>query len=137
MGGDAGTLAKELHLDVLEAARSRKSPPLAARLTQYESRLGTNDPLASYRSALHGGNATSGKTIFIENQQIACFRCHKIKGEGGDVDPDLTGLGAAKGREYLLEAIVQPNKIVAPGFENVLVEMKDGASYAGKSILRS
>jgi quinoprotein glucose dehydrogenase len=125
----AGTLAKELELDVLEAAAKR--PLLKPKVAAYEARSPKDDPLAVYRPALHGGNAENGKKVFIENQQIACFRCHKINGEGGDVGSDLTGLGATKGREYLLESIVQPNKQVAAGFENVLIEMKDGASYAG------
>lgn len=77
------------------------------------------------------GDAAAGKTIFIENQQIACFRCHKINGEGGDVGPDLTGLGERKGREYLIESIVQPNKQVAAGFESVLLTMKGGVELAG------
>ncbi len=125
------TLPKELELDVTEAARKRASQPVQSKLKQLDSHDSTDDPLASYRPALHGGNAALGKTIFIENQQIACFRCHKTNGEGGDVGPDLTGLGAQKGREYLLESLVQPNKQIAAGFESVLLTMKGGAEFAG------
>lgn len=125
----AGTLATELELDVLEAAAKR--PSLKPRLTAYELRLAKDDTLAAYRPALNGGNEGNGRKIFVENQQIACFRCHKINGEGGDVGPDLTGVGMKKGRDYVLESIVQPNKQVAAGFENVLLEMNNGASYAG------
>jgi quinoprotein glucose dehydrogenase len=114
---------------VLEAGARR--PSLKPKLTAFESRAHKDDALSSFQPALHGGNAANGKTLFIENQQFACFRCHKINGEGGDVGPDLTGLGAQKGREYLLEAIVQPNKEIAAGFESVLIDMKDGTSYAG------
>lgn len=59
------------------------------------------------------------------------MRCHKAAGEGGEVGPDLTKLGAGKSREYILESIVYPNKNIAAGFENVLVTMKDGSIYAG------
>jgi len=125
------TLPKELELDVTEAARKRASQPVQSKLKQIDSRDSKDDPLALYRPALHGGNAALGKTIFIENQQIACFRCHKIHGEGGDVGPDLTGLGEKKSREYLLESLVQPNKQIAAGFESVLLTMKGGAEFAG------
>ena len=59
------------------------------------------------------------------------MRCHKINNEGGDVGPVLTGVGTRKPREYLLESVVLPNAQIAPGFESVLVSMKDGQSYAG------
>jgi quinoprotein glucose dehydrogenase len=125
----AGTLPNELQLDVLEAAAGR--PGLKPKLEALAARSPKGDALAPYRSTLHGGNAENGRKLFIENQQLACFRCHKVNGEGGDVGPDVTGLGEKKGREYLLEAIVLPNKEVAAGFESVVIDMKDGASYAG------
>ena len=125
----AGTLPKELQLDVIEAAGKRAA--LTTKLAEWSARFAKDDALAPYRPALFGGDAAAGKSIFIENQQIACFRCHKINGEGGDVGPDLTGLGERKGREYLLESIVQPNKQIATGFESVLLTMKGGAEFAG------
>jgi quinoprotein glucose dehydrogenase len=125
----AGTLPKELQLDVIEAAGKRAA--LTTKLAEWSARFAKDDALAPYRPALFGGDAAAGKSIFIENQQIACFRCHKINGEGGDVGPDLTGLGERKGREYLLESIVQPNKQIAIGFESVLLTMKGGAEFAG------
>ena len=36
-----------------------------------------------------------------------------------------------RSREYLLEAIVAPNRVIAPGFENVLLTLKSGAEHAG------
>src|SRR5262249_49957304 len=54
-----------------------------------------------------------------------------IRGRGGIVGPDLTTVGARQKREYLLESIVQPNKQIAPGFENVTITLKDGRAVAG------
>ena len=59
----------------------------------------------------------------------------KLNGEGGDVGLDLTGLGERKGREYLIESIVRPNKQIADGFESVLLTMKGGAEFA--SLMKS
>lgn len=125
----AGTLAKELQLDVLEVAAKR--PALKAKLADWNARLPKDDALAPFRPTLFGGDAAEGRKLFIENQQIACLRCHKINGEGGDVGPELAGLGETKGREYLLESIVQPNRQIAAGFENVLLTMNNGTEYAG------
>ena len=124
------TVPKELTLDVLEAASNR--PGLKPKLAAYQSRFPKDDPFAAYRSVLHGGSAENGKKLFIENQQLACFRCHKIHGEGGEVGPELTGIGSKKGREYVLESIIYPNKQIAADYENLMVTLKNGTIYAGQ-----
>jgi quinoprotein glucose dehydrogenase len=58
-------------------------------------------------------------------------RCHKFNGEGGEVGPELTGIGSRQDRQYLLESIVFPNKHIAQGFESVVVTLKNTTSYAG------
>ena len=124
-----GQVARELQLDVLEAART--SGVGAAALAKFDAARDARDPLANWRECLTGGDAADGRRTFIERQDAACFRCHKIQGEGGEVGPELAGLGQKQSREYLLEAILFPNKTVAPGFESVLVTSKDGRSHAG------
>src|SRR5205085_1170439 len=51
--------------------------------------------------------------------------------EGGEVGPDLTGIGGRQPREYIAESIAFPNKQIAKGFESLLVTLKNGTSYAG------
>jgi quinoprotein glucose dehydrogenase len=126
-----GKLAKELHLDLLEAAAKRTSPSIKERLAQFEAKRDAKDPLAKWRECLTGGDAKAGKILFHERQEAACARCHKLAGVGGDVGPDLAGLTAKRGREYVLESIVLPNRVIAPGFESLLVVMKNGQSFAG------
>jgi quinoprotein glucose dehydrogenase len=129
-----GEVQKELQLDVLEAAASRTSPELKAKVQAYEASLSQGDQLAPFRIALYGGTAADGKKIFFERAEAACVRCHKIVGqgnEGGEVGPELTHVGSKKEREYILESIVFPNKQIAQGFESLLVATKDGTSYAG------
>ena len=61
------------------------------------------------------------------------MRCHKARGTGGDVGPDLTKLTAdpLKTRRYLLDAIVQPNKDIAKGFDSVVILTADGGVLSG------
>jgi quinoprotein glucose dehydrogenase len=59
-------------------------------------------------------------------------RCHKLNGEGGEVGPELTGIGSRKDRQYLLESLVFPNKHIAEGFESVVVALKNETAYAGQ-----
>ena len=125
----AGSVAPELELDVVEAAGARES--LKTLLSQYQSRLDAKDPSAAWKACLVGGNAEAGKKVFIERAEVSCVRCHKVQGEGGEVGPELTGLGKKSGRAYLLTSILYPNATIAVGFENVLVNLKGGQSYAG------
>jgi hypothetical protein len=49
--------------------------------------------------------------------QFTCDACHMINGEGGEVGPDLSKVGAAYDRDYLRRALLQPNVDIAKGFE--------------------
>jgi quinoprotein glucose dehydrogenase len=127
----AGNIATELQLDLLEAAEKRSSREVKERLTRFERTRPADDDLRSYRECLQGGSAEEGRKIFIERVEVSCVRCHKAGGEGGEVGPDLTGIGSRKPREYLLESITFPNKQIAAGFESVLITMQNGTVYAG------
>jgi quinoprotein glucose dehydrogenase len=127
----AGTIAKELQLDLLNAASHRAAPVIQAKLQKYKAARKKDDPLAGYAETLFGGDAQAGKQIFFDRQDVACFRCHKLNGEGGEVGPELTGIGGKQSRQYLLEALIYPNKQITPGFGSLLVTMKDGRTFAG------
>jgi quinoprotein glucose dehydrogenase len=119
-----------LHLDVLEAAAKRKDSGIKAALERYEASRPKDDDLAAYRETLQGGDAQAGRKIFMERADVACLRCHKIGGEGGEVGPDLSQIGKL-GREDILESILLPNKKIAQGYDSALVKMKSGPTYAG------
>ena len=126
-----GTMPKELQLEVLEAAGKRTASSVKEKLAAYEATHAKGDPLADYEPALFGGTAAEGKKVFFEKPEAQCVRCHRVNGQGGDVGPDLSHIGSQKDRRYLLESIVLPNKQIAPGFESVMVLLKDGDSQAG------
>lgn len=130
----AGKVPPELQLDLVEAAGKRDSAEMKAKLQAFEAKTSGEDQLAPFRLALTGGNAEDGRKIFFERAEAACVRCHKVAGqsaEGGEVGPELTKIGGAKDRIYLLESVLFPNKHIAEGFQSLLVTTKDGTSFAG------
>jgi quinoprotein glucose dehydrogenase len=127
----SGNLPPECRLDLTEAAAKHKTPEIESKLAAYESSLPKGDPLAAYRDALVGGNAARGLQIFSEKAEAQCLRCHKINGGGGEVGPDLTGVGSRHPREYFLESILFPNKEIAKGFEGVVLALADGTILSG------
>ena len=127
----AKNVKPEVTLDLLDASLKREHPDIRAKLRQYENARPPADDLRSYRECLVGGNAEDGKKVFIEKVEASCVRCHKYEGEGGEVGPEITGMGARKDRNYILESLVFPNKTIAQGYESVIVTMKNGTAYAG------
>lgn len=122
----AGKLPKPLWLDVLEAAALRSDATVKAKLAAYEQSRAASDPLAAWRECLEGGNSKIGKEVFQEKAEAACLRCHKLKGQGGDVGPELGAIGKTRDREYILRSIIDPNAMIAPGYENVMLTLTDG-----------
>lgn len=68
----------------------------------------------------------SGKALYEKN----CAGCHKFKGEGRDLAPDLTGMGVHGAHELLIH-ILDPNRAVEDNFISVSIDTKDGETYDG------
>jgi quinoprotein glucose dehydrogenase len=131
----AGQVPPPLQLDLLEAAGKRPTADMKKLVAQFEADRSPKDHLAKWRESLEGGNAEVGKKIFFERTDVSCLRCHKIQGTGGEVGPELTGIGGKQNREYLLESIVLPDKQIAKGYETVVLTLNNGQVKSG--ILKS
>jgi putative heme-binding domain-containing protein len=70
-----------------------------------------------------------GKTVF-ENRGD-CLRCHAVNGRGGLAGPELGQIASTYESRYLLEALVEPQAAVAPGFGVVVLNLEDGTTVAG------
>lgn len=128
----SGKAPPELHAEILEAASKRADPLIKGSLERYLASRGKENVTRDFSEALAGGNAESGRKIFFERQDVACVRCHKLGGQGGgEVGPELTGIGARVDRQYLLESIVAPNARLTSGFENLLITLRDKSTVTG------
>ncbi|MBI2849022.1 MAG: cytochrome c [Chloroflexi bacterium] len=71
------------------------------------------------------GDATKGQAVY---QRSGCSGCHKVKGEGGAVGPDLSTIGTTaatrkagmSAADYLRESETNPGAFVVSGFQNVM-----------------
>jgi quinoprotein glucose dehydrogenase len=126
-----GALDQGLQLDLLELIESKGSPELQAKAKAYTDKLVQQSPFKEFAVTLAGGDAEAGRRIFFEREEVACMRCHKVDGNGGDVGPTLNGLVTKQSIHYILESILYPNNAIAEGYESVLIETKDDNFYAG------
>ncbi|HEV3146906.1 MAG TPA: PVC-type heme-binding CxxCH protein [Gemmataceae bacterium] len=128
----AGQVARELRLDLLLAANQRQNAGIPKKLKAIEdARLRSSDPIAPWSETLYGGDAEKGKNIFLNKAEVTCVKCHKLNGTGGDVGPELAGIGAKQTREYLLESIVFPDAKIAKGYDSVVLELTNGKTVTG------
>lgn len=128
----AGTLPAALWLELLEAMEKRGSAEWRGRLAERARGFaGAPDQLLRWRECLEGGDSESGRAIFFEKVEAGCARCHTVSGKGGAIGPDLTDIGSRSDRVNILESMVFPSAVIAPGFENVLLTLKDGEVVNG------
>lgn len=127
-----GVVPPDTQLDLMEAAKQRATHPILALLTTFENqRLFSDDPLVQFSECLSGGDAERGASVFADRVAASCFRCHNLDDQPGAVGPNLGKIGAEKTPEYLLEAIVMPNKTIAKGYETVIALTIDGKIVSG------
>ena len=62
-----------------------------------------------------------------------CTRCHRNEGAGtsGPLGPDLSTLGKSVPDTTLIEAILEPSKLIKKGYETVTVLTDDGQTASG------
>lgn len=77
------------------------------------------------------GDPERGRKLFFEAAGVACFKCHVVNGEGGAVGPNLSTVGSQFNRDILIESILHPSKAIREGYQQVIVELKNGDSVSG------
>ncbi len=75
------------------------------------------------------GDASQGKLVF--NTNGTCIKCHRVRGEGKEVGPDLSEIGSKLSREDLYVAILNPSAGVSHNYETYSVLTTDGTALTG------
>ena len=66
------------------------------------------------------GDVAKGQVSFAP----LCGICHQVNGAGIDFGPNLSDVGSRKTKELIFESILDPNKVLEPGFESVLIRLE-------------
>jgi putative membrane-bound dehydrogenase-like protein len=77
------------------------------------------------------GDAASGRRLFEDRQGVACIKCHAVGGEGGNVGPDLRGIGAKYAREELIRSVLEPSNRILSGYQLSIVATDAGEILQG------
>src|SRR5262249_35082964 len=75
------------------------------------------------------GDRGRGREVFTA---ALCYRCHRFEGQGGLVGPDLTGAARRFNARDLLEAIVEPSRVISDQYRVSRIAVQDGRVLTGK-----
>jgi putative membrane-bound dehydrogenase-like protein len=72
------------------------------------------------------GDARKGASIATR-----CVMCHEFNGQGVEFGPALTGWGISQPSEVIAEALINPGKDIAHGYDGQEIVTKDGVTIHG------
>ncbi|QDU61059.1 Cytochrome c [Planctomycetes bacterium Pan216] len=73
-------------------------------------------------------NFKKGRNLF---HALKCVDCHRFDGTGGMVGPDLTPVSGKFSLKDMLEAIIEPSKVISDQFASSIVLTVDGETFTG------
>ncbi len=127
-----GELDPKIQLDLVEALEQQEgNEEIIGKLSTYQSKKDTSDPIVAYRETLEGGHVNRGRNIFYRNQAAQCVRCHAVFEYGGNAGPGLAGVADRLTKEEMLISLVEPSAMYSPGYGVVILETKDGGNISG------
>lgn len=122
-------------LEVLNGSGQAK-PDIAARLGEIAglgALLPAGDPAfvaALVAEVREKGDAKRGREIF-RRAELACTGCHRIGDEGGNIGPALDAIGSGQPVDFIIGAVLQPQKEIKEGYEAMEVATRDGRVITG------
>jgi putative membrane-bound dehydrogenase-like protein len=60
-----------------------------------------------------------------------CVMCHQINGQGVEFGPNLDGWGLSQPAEIIAQALIDPSKDIAHGYDGMELTLKDGTAIHG------
>jgi putative heme-binding domain-containing protein len=125
------TLPPDRLLKLLEKLPTEIRPEADALLKKTNVDLeGQRKRLEELKDCLVGGDPERGRALFF-GTKASCSACHRIGDEGGQIGPNLLGIGEIRTRRDLLEAITFPSASFARNFEPYTVLTNSGVVHAG------
>ncbi|MDB5335066.1 MAG: Cytochrome c [Planctomycetaceae bacterium] len=75
---------------------------------------------------------TRGQAMFTA---AGCIKCHRVRGHGRLIGPDLTSVPSRFSRRDILESVISPSKVIPEAYRSLQIVTTDGRSYVGRVAL--
>lgn len=98
------------------------------RFRPAEERLATIGPRSDFALILnHEGRVEEGRILLtVTGKMAVCLGCHVVRGEGRNIGPELSQVGARLTVKQLFESLIEPTKVISPGFAAVTMGGQTG-----------
>ena len=73
-------------------------------------------------------NFENGRSLYFSTK---CASCHRLRGLGGNIGPDLTSLRNKFDERYVIEHIVHPSKHISDQYGSSIIILDTGVSITG------
>lgn len=127
VGGKAPDLLVSYHTDA--DPTERPMPTDRFRLPWSPAAIPSPPALTGPRPDLAGGDPRKGEAVFF-SEQARCSACHKVRGKGGDIGPDLSNL-VHRDAASVQRDITEPAATIHPDYVPFSVALKDGRVLSG------
>ena len=76
------------------------------------------------------GQPARGAAIY-GRAELACVACHSVAGHGGTIGPALDGIGSGQPLDFIIGAVLEPQREIKESFDAIEVTTKAGATHLG------
>ena len=77
------------------------------------------------------GNADNGRKVFFRTGLNSCASCHRVRGQGQWVGPDLSTIGTKYGKDELLRSVLNPGAAIGYSYRALILALTDGRVITG------
>ncbi|HEV7402181.1 MAG TPA: PVC-type heme-binding CxxCH protein [Chthoniobacteraceae bacterium] len=88
---------------------------------------------ALVKEVRESGNAKHGEEVF-RRAEVTCTACHSVAGKGGTIGPSLDSIGSGQPLDFIIGAVIEPQREVKESFEAVEITTKDGRLVQGYKV---
>jgi len=122
-------LDKGSHRLTLELASASSPAEFHLRFRRTSSNLEQEQLIQTALTS--AGDPKRGRKVLDDVEKSLCLKCHRVGDRGERIGPDLSGIGGRFSRITIIEAILDPSRGIAPGFDSVTVALADGRVLSG------
>lgn len=79
------------------------------------------------------GNAQRGAEVY-RRAELICTTCHKLGDQGGIIGPALDSIGSAQPLDFIIGAVLEPQREIKESFETYSFTLKDGRALSGNIV---
>ena len=120
---------KQALAKTLEAGAKPNSVAPDATPRKFVRKWTTEALLPALSQPLSGRNFQKGQELFAA---ASCFKCHRFRGQGGIVGPDLTAAARRFNNKDLLDSMTVPSRTVSDQYQASMFVLDNGKTVIGR-----